>query len=490
MKRKSSVFRQKAFMRIGNVYISKTGLIVTFAVLTAIIVLLVAESVKMNPKKSEDLLNYQGIENTPIMYSVEQSYSDLSIDDVITLGSFEQDGNYANGKDNIEWNVLAIDGENALLLSKHCLDYQPYNDEVRIDNKLSDVTWETCSLRKWLNNSFYNYSFSTEIKRLIIPTVLKNNKPNEEYGTCGGNDTTDKLFLLSSDEVEKYLGTEFYTGSRRQGISQSEFQEAKYKRATWWLRSAGSDLRRACYVDEFSNAVSDSGDEVDLWHYVRPAMWINYEAIAKLNTFEPTVEKVPINVNISSQKNISISDIVTFGIYEQDGVISNGEEGIEWIVVAKDNEAAFLISKYCIEEKPIFEFDLDKTYNDNDITWENSSLRYWLNNSFYNSAFKEDEKKRIIPSNLTNENENCTTDYVFLLSCDETMEYLPSMYELQGLYLDVESGGYSRTGWWLRTQGDNPDDFYHIAYDRYESISSGCNWPNGVRPALWIKLNP
>lgn len=118
----------------------------------------------------------------------------------------------------------------------------------------------------------------------------------------------------------------------------------------------------------------------------------------------------------------AVGDIVVFGAYDQDQVESNGKEPIEWIVLDKnENDEYLIISKYVI----------DSWSAPDGFTWEDSSLRYWLNGAFYNSAFTEDEKARILTTHLDPESfpgydadpGSATDDKVFLLSATEAEKY-------------------------------------------------------------------
>jgi len=134
----------------------------------------------------------------------------------IKFGKYEQDNNISNGKEDIEWLVIDESVENLLLLSKSVLDILPY------DTKLTNVydqeilikvaTWEKSSLREWLNKEFFDEAFSDEEKNKVIASSVKNgftygiNNSYEPIDT--GNDTTDKVYILSRDECRKYLGFE------------------------------------------------------------------------------------------------------------------------------------------------------------------------------------------------------------------------------------------------------------------------------------------
>ena len=123
------------------------------------------------------------------------------VGDIVYFGTYEQDNDTSNGKEDIEWLVLAKKGNRILVISDKALDRQPYN------SSRTRVTWETCTLRKWLNNDFINAAFSAE-ERAKIPTVTVSADKNPSYSTSPGNNTTDKVFLLSITEVNKYFSSE------------------------------------------------------------------------------------------------------------------------------------------------------------------------------------------------------------------------------------------------------------------------------------------
>lgn len=125
-------------------------------------------------------------------------YASIPVGGYITLGTYEQDNNISNGKEDIEWLVLAKETDKMLVISKYGIDCKPYNEEWE------DVTWETCTLRTWLNDEFYNTAFSSKEQKKIAETKVVNDD-NPISGAKGGNDTKDKVFLLSMDETLEYL---------------------------------------------------------------------------------------------------------------------------------------------------------------------------------------------------------------------------------------------------------------------------------------------
>ena len=222
---------------------------------------------------------------------------DANVGDYVTFGHYEQDNNTANGKEPIKWIVLDKKDGRVLLLSKYGLDSKPYNETN------TDVTWETCTLRNWLNGSFLNEAFSSS-EQAAIPTVTLSNPDNPKYGTEGGNNTNDRVFLLSLQEMQQYFTlsgmwtdydgvnhnvTEYknYIGGSKdviisatayteaQGVrTDSNYHDAEGKESCWWwLRSSGFAGNRASIV--YSGGGVDAGGSSVSNGAVRPALWVN-----------------------------------------------------------------------------------------------------------------------------------------------------------------------------------------------------------------------
>ncbi len=205
------------------------------------------------------------------------------VGDYITFGAYEQDNDTSNGKEPIEWLVLDNKDDKVLVISKYALDSQPYNEEGE------EVTWETCTLRSWLNNEFVNVAFTAEEKSQI-PTTTVIAEDSEEYGTDAGKDTQDKVFLLSIGEAEKYFSSAEARGCKPTAYAEAQGLwitteedaetygiESKYfgNCWCWWLRSPGFNQYNASAV-LYEGSVSgyDCDVDIDDWA-VRPAMWIN-----------------------------------------------------------------------------------------------------------------------------------------------------------------------------------------------------------------------
>lgn len=193
---------------------------------------------------------------------------------------------------------------------------------------------------------------------------------------------------------------------------------------------------------------------------------------------------------------VQVGDIYLFGSYEQDNDISNGTEPVEWLVVEKRGMNLLLVSKYGLDCQP---------YNTSftSATWENSSLRQWLNEKFINTAFSSEEQKMILPVTIKNNKDSetpggkSTTDKVFLLSVEEAEQYFPdyrSRWCEPTSYAQAQGADDNRTEpfcrWWLRSIGSIRNRASYVSPEDgiYESGAMIDSDSVAVRPVLWINL--
>ncbi len=199
--------------------------------------------------------------------------SELAKGDVYRFGSYPQ--SESGSPEPIEWVVLARDGSEALLVSRRALDCKPYNPIY------ADVTWEECSLRKWLNEDFLSAAFSEEEQSRIIVSAVKADA-NPSYSTPAGNDTSDKVFLLSVPEANEHFDSEEtrMCAPTEYAKKQGAFSNKKHKvdglpAGWWWLRTPGSGQHLAAYVGD-DGLTSNYGSIVyDAAGAVRPALKIS-----------------------------------------------------------------------------------------------------------------------------------------------------------------------------------------------------------------------
>ena len=169
--------------------------------------------------------------------------------DIITFGTYEQDGNLANGTEDIEWIVITRDGNKALVISKYCLEQMPFN------TTLASVTWKNSTIRTWLNNDFYNNAFSSEERSKIFDTTF----------ATDGVETTDKVFLLDEEDAS-FLPLSIRKAKATDHVSTTH--------CYWFLRNTGS-ASNAAYVSY--DGELGYYENVDREWWIRPVMWIDVD---------------------------------------------------------------------------------------------------------------------------------------------------------------------------------------------------------------------
>lgn len=195
--------------------------------------------------------------------------------DLVTFGSFEQDGDELNGPEPIQWIVLERFGDRLLVLSADVLDGRQYNHVP-----FQDVTWADSDLRAWMNGDFYEGAF-TPVQRGLIETVHNENADQSITGASGGAATDDRVFALSETESVIYLNTpaarsDIGAAPASVHAAAGPLSVSEDGTADWWLRSPGTYGFATQFVDA-TGVPSLSGANVDLQYGVRPALWINVE---------------------------------------------------------------------------------------------------------------------------------------------------------------------------------------------------------------------
>ena len=472
--------------------------------------------------------------------------------DCIWFGNYWQEDTNGDGKVDkndkktpIKWRVLSVEGDDAFLMADKNLDCQRYNDTD------TDVTWETCTMRSWLNgygaesnrdgkdysgNNFLNNAFSVEEQSAIKTTNVVNHD-NPEYGTEGGNDTTDKVYLLSLDEVKNLsygFGSHNSTSATRVAVNTAYTagggevdgcMSSAGKAGAWWLRSSGYDSDYASCVDDDGFVCADGYYVDNSDDGVRPALHLNLKA----SSDAVSVSGWSYAGTVPSD-DVAEWDCIWFGNYWQEDTNGDGKADkndkktpIKWRVLSVDGDDVFLMA----------DKNLDcQRYNDTytDVTWETCTMRSWLNgygaesnrdgkdysgNNFLNNAFSVEEQSAIKTTNVVNhdnpeygtEGGNDTTDKVYLLSLDEvknlsygfgshnstsaTRVAVNTAYTAGGGEVDGCMSSAGKAGaWWLRSSGYDSDyascvdDDGFVCADGYYVDNSD----DGVRPALHLNL--
>ncbi|MBQ1212988.1 MAG: cell envelope integrity protein TolA [Clostridia bacterium] len=201
----------------------------------------------------------------------------LTAGDEVTFGKYHHHNGVA--KYDIEWVVLEADDESVLLISKYVLDVKKYHE------KHISVTWETSDLRTYLNGEFLAAAFTGAEQNRIL-TVKLENPDVPTQGTLGGEDTEDKVFILSNAEAEKYLvGKDYAYGVPTPYVSSLGVyidEEGNTGRCWYWLRSPGASQSSVSKID-YDGTVNYRGTMVDYTKYgVRPAIRVSVEKIGSL----------------------------------------------------------------------------------------------------------------------------------------------------------------------------------------------------------------
>ena len=395
-----------------------------------------------------------------------------------------------------EWRVLDVQGDNVLIITEDVVELRPYNKTQ------TNVTWETCDLREYLNSDFLN-TFSGEEQGIILETQI-DNPNNLRCGTPGGNNTMDKVFLLSLNEADKYFGD---TGDYLQMSDMSPFwfsnsfnssRSAIYDGDShwWWLRSPGNNSASAARVGDSG---SDDGF-VHVYGYmvgtndggVRPALWVTIPGNSiTVQSIADSITEPPIFRRIQNGDSRNL----LFG--------SN-----HWRVLELQGSRALIITENVIA-------DLPYNFTGTDVTWETSTIRALLNSGSL-LFFTDKEQERIIETEIDNPDNlwygtpggNGTVDRVFLLSLEEVDKYFGDT----GDYLNIINGGSDwllsnshdsdrqavglnrAERWWLRSPGRGSNYAARVRADGSIDVG-GLNvdlylGDGGIRPALWLNLEP
>ncbi len=181
---------------------------------------------------------------------------------IVRFGQYEQDNNWGNGKEPIEWYVLSVDEAQgtAILLSRYLLDVQVYNYNSW------QTAWASSYIRGWLNNTFYPSAFSANEQQAIVQTYASN--------------SWDYVFMLNQQQIQSILGDDTCYATpyaKAQGIHVNSTRRKGV--SSWWVR-ADSTSSDAPFVGSnggvYRNpvAMNDNG--------VRPAITISIQTLKNL----------------------------------------------------------------------------------------------------------------------------------------------------------------------------------------------------------------
>lgn len=418
-------------------------------------------------------------------------------------------------KEPIKWRVLSADTRDVFLIADQILDWQSYNQSY------SSVTWETCTLRTWLNETFLENAFSDEEQSAIKETEVVNGN-NPTYGTSGGNNTQDKVYLLSVGEASndefgfassgstnaknrRALNTEY---AKEKGASSSTQYEGS---GTWWLRSPGDESSHATDVNFKGSVDMDGSGVVSAGGVsgVRPVLHLDMTKASGSGVLSyagtvtsdgtvatPAPTQTPTATPNGTVGNPRTSDGVTkwdsvyFGNYASGN--TSEKKPIRWRVLSVNDTEVFLLAENTLASNSYY------SSSSADIPWYESTLRTWLNDDFINGAFTSEERSAIRATSIQTQYKNwdsydyrdtTVSDKIFLLSAEEVLNpaygFGRSTEVSNKARAAVSAGWASETPWWLRS-GKRVSEVPLVNADGTLGTEDYLISSKGVRPALHL----
>lgn len=443
--------------------------------------------------------------------SIVTSNESKTIDEfkTVTFGKYNQnkDAYGIYNKESVEWILVYKDDTNALLMSKYILDVKAYNTEKPIftENGIvingSDIyasDWAHSTLRKWMNDYLFNEMFSKEEKKIINTAYLDNTYIYDtEHHVVKGINTKDSIFLLNEYEMFNFFGKNKKDHTAKiKATRGTDYTKKKNlvvnEENDWYRGNADYLLRTNGVITDYVSAIKADGTYMGKIHMddekygIRPCIFIK---------LKETEDLAKITIDDELRKEIDVEDkglpldsykSVKMGKYSNE---KTGDVELEWYVIKKTEDKELLLCKNALMRKKYNNAKKEK------IEWEHSDIRKYLNEDFFNLVFSNDEKSRIVFSNLSNEENpeagdfiagNYTLDRLFLLSYNEVKESIgfenKNLLSVKTLYGDMVS-------WYLRTAS--------AKFGRVLTIGVNGNVKlNGepalsgkyIRPAMWVKI--
>lgn len=464
----------------------------------------------------------------------------MKVRDTVTFGSYWQEDTNGDGvadqkdeKQPIKWQVLSVDGDDVFLMADKILDQQKYHTS----SDDASLTWGNSYIRQWLNGEFYNAAFDAEERSAIKETTVTTKGRVGQIIYDGGEEkadpidseitTKDKIYLLSPEEMVK---TEY--GFKYGDISSSGgcdgvpiySDQARTADCTSYALPSADSLYGDCYLlrSYADSMYLDESDENYIKHSKMKAGYVSGttgtgddlrvrlggdgDCIYGCLVSELTGIRPVLHLDASLCPELNKDSVETALAESEWDVVELGKwrnEPIKWRVLSSDQGDAFLLSNEVLAQKGFH------NTNEEHVTWEKSTLRAWLNGSFYADTFTEQEKRGIKRHiwksdsiSLFADVENDTEDLVSLPSGKDMIEKkygFPTYTGESGTRVTGGDRDYYNYSYWLRSPGlSSVYANLHVAYNTREHIDScGGNVYGyesnkiedlGVRPVLHYDL--
>lgn len=351
--------------------------------------------------------------------------------EIIKFGSYYLSNN--DIKDPIEWLVLEKKGNRLFIVSKNIILFKPFNE------KLQAITWEESSIRKWLNDDFLQEAFTDDEFNKIQTTRVKTSD-DWNSNSNGGNATNDKIFLLSKEEILNYF--ELPTERLCKSLNQDEY-------SPWWLRNMGSGQFSTSHITSEGEFFSQNAKRDN--YGIRCAMWIDLNA---------TKDEF-----VMPQKKY-----LDFGSYYQKDDLT--KEKILWRILDETDDKILVVSEKGLDCLPY--------YNGENVSWDESFLKHWLNHTFLQCAFNEEETLKICGE-------------ISILSANEAIKYFEDRKDRKCESTDyaVSNGAFKSSDnssfYWLKDQGLGSCKMMVNGDGSINKNGIVGSYSNVIRPILWIK---
>ena len=205
-------------------------------------------------------------------YAEALHFQNLQAGDVIKFGEYEQDNNFENGKEAIDWIVLDVQDDEAFILSEKCLDARIFSETWEMSE------WTGSNIREWLNGDFMQTAFSSNLQDLIVYKEIKNERDPYYAVSYGEEDTLDYVFLLSYNEATQYLKNKTAYGTlyacAQYDKQHTNLTASPDKEQWWWLRTIAYGGETRMGFNGMSGGAVETGSITDA-EMVRPAMRID-----------------------------------------------------------------------------------------------------------------------------------------------------------------------------------------------------------------------
>ena len=274
----------------------------------------------------------------------------------------------------------------------------------------------------------------------------------------------------------------------------------KYNEALALVESKNYD--EAIAIFEELGDYSDSADKIPETKYKKAENLVsNKEFDTAIDIFNELGEYQNCKKRIEEIKFdnpylYEMGEKMQIGNYMQNN--STYKSPITWAVLAKEDNKILLITDKVIECKQYSE-------SENKSTWDESSIRTWLNDKFLNEAFTPEEQDKILITYVSaDENPRfdvyqgaSTQDKIFILSINEAEKYFnspkerlcePTDYVLAKRPYISNVDGVNSCHWWLRTHGKFDGSSTYVTSTGYTyELGDGVTADQYcIRPAMWI----